>query len=614
MPLISRIYSLHRWLSADRTATYHYIQSCAVATFATSLGRQTDKRGLPLLTAERSDGTVEEIPEEELYRYTRNRWMHVLCPFSPSNIILLTWHRYNESTQLAGRYLKFNLQELVKVAVTALSSEGARYCTKLLKCREGLNNKAYLLTMDNGSEIFAKLPNPIAGPAYYTTASEVATREFLRDALHIPNPRIIAWSADRSNPVGAEYILEEKAPGKPLGSLWYQWPMKFKLGMISQVVEIERQLASTKFVKSGSIYFKGDIPRDMRSDNAIATSVPRDSSVLERFQLGPLVSSGLWRGERANMDMDRGPYNEPLDFIKAVATNEIRFIKTHARPRLNYHRSSTQPELPEEVLDLLQRYLKLSPAMIPPPGTNEDTHSPTLWHPDLHLDNIFVDPETKKITRIIDWQSASVMPLFYQCGVPRMFQHPGTVRDNWELPDLPEDYDTLEPNEKASIDSDRESEICLKYYKAETNSQNPRHWAALLQLQLHNTVIRTEPSRLVPNVWEDRDVFFLRQALLSIIEQWQDLCPDSGTCPVSSNQQELALHAAEEESMGNVGEILRMFREGWGVPPSGMVDPGGFDEVLGAVDELRSSFVEEGDDEVERELFGKIWPFRDTDV
>lgn len=33
--------------------------------------------------------------------------------------------------------------------------------------------------MDNGTEIVAKLPNPIAGPAYYTTASEVATREFV---------------------------------------------------------------------------------------------------------------------------------------------------------------------------------------------------------------------------------------------------------------------------------------------------------------------------------------------------------------------------------------------------------------------------------------------------
>jgi hypothetical protein len=58
--------------------------------------------------------------------------------------------------------------------------------TEVLKCKEGLNNKAYLLTMDNGSEVFAKLPNPCAGPAFYTTASEVATREFVSTSLTKP--------------------------------------------------------------------------------------------------------------------------------------------------------------------------------------------------------------------------------------------------------------------------------------------------------------------------------------------------------------------------------------------------------------------------------------------
>lgn len=51
--------------------------------------------------------------------------------------------------------------------------------TKILKCREGMNNKAYILTMDNGTEVLAKLPNPCAGPSFYTTASEVATRAFV---------------------------------------------------------------------------------------------------------------------------------------------------------------------------------------------------------------------------------------------------------------------------------------------------------------------------------------------------------------------------------------------------------------------------------------------------
>lgn len=63
-----------------------------------------------------------------------------------------------------------------------------------------------------------------------------------------------------------------------------------------------------------------------------------------------------------------------------------------------------------------------------PPKSLDDTHSPTLWHPDLHLDNIFVDPESQQITRIIDWQSAAVMPFFYQCGIARIFWH------SWGLP------------------------------------------------------------------------------------------------------------------------------------------------------------------------------------
>ena len=37
--------------------------------------------------------------------------------------------------------------------------------TRVPNCSEGLHNKAFILTMDNGTEVFAKLPNPNAGPA-----------------------------------------------------------------------------------------------------------------------------------------------------------------------------------------------------------------------------------------------------------------------------------------------------------------------------------------------------------------------------------------------------------------------------------------------------------------
>lgn len=289
-----------------------------------------------------------------------------------------------------------------------------------------------------------------------------------------------------------------------------------------------------------------------------------------------------------------------------MAKNEMHFIKAYAEPRMNYHRSSTEPELLDEVLSLLDRYLQLAICMVPPCET-VDTHSSSLWHPDLHLDNVYVDPESREITRIIDWQSATVMPFFYQSGVPRMFKHPGTIADGWALSELPENYDSLDESEKLKIDSDRKIEACHKYYLAETKAKNPRHWAAL---QLKDVDGRTEHSRLVVNVWEDHDVFFLRRALIKIVEQWQSLCPECGSCPVTFSEQEIASHAAEEDSMSNVGEILSLFRERWGLPPTGMVDPAEFEQIRTAVAELRDSFIADADDEAERELFARLWPYK----
>jgi hypothetical protein len=61
--------------------------------------------------------------------------------------------------------------------------------TRVTKCAEGLHNKAFILEMDNGSEVFAKLPNPNAGPAHLTVSSEVATRELVRRPVsHEPRP------------------------------------------------------------------------------------------------------------------------------------------------------------------------------------------------------------------------------------------------------------------------------------------------------------------------------------------------------------------------------------------------------------------------------------------
>lgn len=112
--------------------------------------------------------------------------------------------RSNESEKLAVRYRKFDLKALIDVAAN-VKGRSERSCMeqqnpfsfyfslfnissigiRVLKCVEGQFNKALILTMDDGDEVVAKIPNPNVGPSFYMLASEVATRHFV--SIH-PNP------------------------------------------------------------------------------------------------------------------------------------------------------------------------------------------------------------------------------------------------------------------------------------------------------------------------------------------------------------------------------------------------------------------------------------------
>jgi hypothetical protein len=127
----------------------------------------------------------------------------------------------------------------------------------------------------------------------------------LRDCLAIPVPRIYAWSTDDSNATGAEYILEEKAEGQPLGSVWSQLSNDYKLSIVKQIVGIEKKLASVALPRHGCIYYQADL--ESRPQKPAFTSIPKQSNVLDGFAIGPLTHPKYWQGQRATMNLDRGP-------------------------------------------------------------------------------------------------------------------------------------------------------------------------------------------------------------------------------------------------------------------------------------------------------------------
>ena len=108
------------------------------------------------------------IPNPEtIYAYTSGRWL------------------VSEDLQLKNRFVKFDINKLCSLAVEQCNKNKASVNgqTKATKCvnitkLEGDNSKALLLTMDNGSEVVAKIMYPDSGPRFWKTASQVATLMF----------------------------------------------------------------------------------------------------------------------------------------------------------------------------------------------------------------------------------------------------------------------------------------------------------------------------------------------------------------------------------------------------------------------------------------------------
>lgn len=87
------------------------------------------------------------------------------------------WWLWNEEEQLRERYRRFNVAKLQSAAA---STVGARSCAEMSKIGEGNFNKVFKLTMDDNFVVIARISHPNAGPPTITTASEVATMDFVR--------------------------------------------------------------------------------------------------------------------------------------------------------------------------------------------------------------------------------------------------------------------------------------------------------------------------------------------------------------------------------------------------------------------------------------------------
>ncbi|KAF4266760.1 hypothetical protein KXX33_006653 [Aspergillus fumigatus] len=202
---------------------------------------------------------------EEWFRYTRGRFLS------------------NETHEMAIRYVKFNMDELVKHAAESVGLSSAQ-CVRVEKFPDGMFNKTFLFTMQDGTQVVGKVPNPNAGRAHYTTASDVATMDFVRNELRTLVPKVLAWSSKPAdNFVGAEYIIMEKVAGVQLSKVWSKMGIKERFELVKTISGYQKAWTSMSFTQYGSLYYSSDTDSDgcdlAKGDGSVTKS--------QRFAVGP---------------------------------------------------------------------------------------------------------------------------------------------------------------------------------------------------------------------------------------------------------------------------------------------------------------------------------------
>lgn len=145
---------------------------------------------------------------------------------------------------------------------------------------------------------------------------------------------------------------------------------------------------------------------------------------------------------------------------------------------------------------------------------------------------MFVDPNTNKLTYIIDWQSASVSEPFLLPAILSMLL---PIDHFFSGPQL----EVAAEASSAKEDSNRTSKL-LSHYQNLSRLKNEPQWAAI---NLHNCSLLTEPIHLLSGAWSRNDVFSFQHSFIHLAARWEEIAPATIPCPRESSKQETELIA-----------------------------------------------------------------------
>ncbi|KAK3365341.1 hypothetical protein B0T24DRAFT_537194 [Lasiosphaeria ovina] len=527
--------------------------------------------------------------DSSLFAYTRGRFV------------------FDEDRQIQQRTVRFDMNRLAQIAA---SSIGADHCIAVTKCPDGMHTKAYILHMNDGREVIAKVPNPNAGVPHYTTASEVATIDFMRDILQTPAPKVHAWSSRADdNSVGAEYIVMEKAVGEPLERFWDRMSVSEKLKVLMQVLSYYKSWLAFSFPGYGSLYYKSD-----GGPSSLAVHIPGGGPPSERFAIGPATGRDWYDAGRSSLECDRGPWTSALAYRTAIAARERAAVERLPPARQMLLITGPSPELytptPAKKLSALAALDPLLSRVLL--TGNPLLVAPRLWHDDLHGENIFVDPSNPtRITAVIDWQGCQVSPLFDHNAVRPVFLEysfdSATASEN-DAAAAKDGDDTAPPpaapDTSGMSDSDRaaalkayvDAAICVAWRRLVRDAAPALHDLEKFQDSTEGSVLQVA-----------RRVYEYGESLLAgMVLDLEPSLKDRDDVDETAIRSEMD---AESKGIGLMAQMQEQMGDDW--PDNGVTVARDYGKVKATLIQARDDLAEVmyGEDEAKKEEFRNTWPF-----
>ncbi|THX82030.1 hypothetical protein D6D05_04004 [Aureobasidium pullulans] len=217
------------------------------------------------------------------------------------------------------------------------------------------------------------------------TNNEAAVLSWLHNSTDIPVPQVVAHDSSIDNPLEHEYILMTREPGESLSDVYDTIGSDRMDSILDQLIDINTELHKHTWSHIGGL--------SLEKNGAI---VP--GPVLEEtFWFEPDIAA-LWpAGETYSSLNILGPFDSYLDYISAHLLKYKHAIDVHSSLKYMH-----------DVLPQLERFLEI---IAEEPMKSKLNNIPLrLAHKDLHFANILIDPSTARITSIIDWEFAGVVP------------------------------------------------------------------------------------------------------------------------------------------------------------------------------------------------------------